>query len=688
MMKTQKFILQIALLVVFAGIPPMQGEESAQEIFTQLAAPVRDSAMNREERAKTLPSLAYLPAEAEAVVAVPDAPSTIQEIMRLFGGEALRDEQKRCMESVADAAFMVGRGGSGNSPELVLPILMHAARAENLQRCERKWSSSAKSEFVPAIRRAFQKQLHLARNEFLTAWDQFHPAPIYYAITARAGHEKDFAEGYQLMVQALRDLAQRESGIHFVQHGMYKGVRMSQLKAWEIFTRQMPEDPDIRLAMEQREIYLLTFSKENAALAILCERPDDIALPASADYSMLYSPKLDRADAHLSNLLMTGWISSRLSSAARELHLLDKLSAAQACVNVMREVSMLDPKNRSEYEAAATGIAELALTPSVLDEGSTPLTIQMWQQGQGVMVETVGGAQGMTFESGKLRLPQLSASPDTIFYMESTSFSAPHMPDFTTCWVKLCKILPDVAKGVALTLSTEKRGKLEAWAYYTRLLNKELCSLSDGLETIGDGMAAPFALAAAEVKSKDLGKSGTAWAFTSAVKKRVALADGWQRLLSSFAQALGKIGIPPVLAHVIPVEHSGEDNGVDHYSIALPFSQFYALPSLTLSKSYLVLGNNKSYNEKLMSEAEASMPFCGAVNFVNLPLLRDALRAGESSSVSSHGRSTLADFVSRLAQRVDHLFSVSTIRDGLRTARALMILRESTKENSAATSSN
>lgn len=680
-MKTRHLIPHTVLLTVLAALLPVQGSETPQEIFTKLSAPTEPVPMRANARAEAMPSLAFLPAEAEFVLALRDAASSTREIMRLFGCP-MDEEQSRCLESIGDAALVVG-SGQGGSPQAALPILMYAARTQGMEHCEAQWCERARPELVPAIHRAFRKQSSLTKSELLNALEQFHLAPIYYAATPRPGRESEFAATHAKMVDELKNIAEREGGVHFVQHGPYTGLRMSQLRAWKYITGEEPQDAELRLALEQREVYLITMMIQNAALTILCESPADISLPASPEFSMLYSPKLDRCDPHIHHMLATAWMSSALSTAMRASSLLSRLSIAQSVVSTLREVSKEDPANRRAYEAASAGVAGLVLCPGALDAASTPLTMQMWQEGRDVVAETVGGAQGMTFEPGKLRLVSGATAPGTFFYMESSAFDAPQFSDWMACRTKILTAVPDICNGIALTLRKSERGTAETWAYYMRLLAEDVESLGQALGTLSAGMGAPFAIVGAEVSQND--SRSEVWAVGAAVKNREAISDGWQQILRSLGHALGKLGLPPILVHAFPIDHKNLGEQGDSYSLTLPFTAERTLPTVALNSDYFVLGNNAKLNEHLLTEAKEDVPFTGAVNSVHVPTLARVLSASHCPLMAdSPCAARISGFVQRLAERVEWLFSTSTIQNGLRTARARMtLLPEDTEESPA-----
>ncbi len=673
-MKTRHMTIRAAWIATLAAAPLAQALEPPEEIFTQLSAATQAVPMQEEERAQALPALAYLPTEVEFALALRNGGAGVRELMRLLG-RTMSEDETRYVENMGNAAIVIGKK-PGSAPAMALPIMMYVMQAESLARLESSWIKRAKPEYKAAIRRAFGKQAEANKGKLLSALEEFHPAPVYCAVTARAGHEQDFEVVHAQMVEALRGIAERETGVHFVQHGPYSGLRMSQLRALELLTGQAPQDAEVRLALEQREIFLLTKAVQHGAVAALCESSSDISLPTAPEFSMLYSPKLDRSDPHMHHLVATAWVSAALSSAVRTSGILDRLSIAQAVVNTLREVSMEDPERRQAYEAASAGVAGLALCPSALDAVSTPLTMQMWGQGDEVTAETVAGARGMTFEPGKLRLVSQATAPGTFFYMESSAFTTPYVANAAERRGKIMSYLPDVCSGIALTLREEDRRKAEAWVYYMRLLTGDMKSMGEALNTLGTGLGSPFALVGAELK----GDEG-AWALGAAVRNRQAIADSWRQMIESTGSALGKLGLPPILAHALPIERDTIGEHGYSYTPTLPLAREHVLPTVALNAQYFVLGNSKALNTKLLTAAKGEMPFCGAVNSAHLPTLARIMNEVRCPMIVDAPCATrVSAFLRRLAERVEWVFSTSTITNGLRTARARMLLHAPSNE--------
>lgn len=666
---------------VILGVTELQADGSPQEIFNELCATSQPVVMQPQKRAQSFPALAVLPAEADMVAAVAEPGEALLGLMDICGKEV--DETMRAkLSSIRDAAIVMGKG-SADALREAIPLMSHSSRLEMMRMCEKKWSAKARPEYVECIHTEFARQRERDRIGLLTALERFHPAPVYCALTAKDGREKDFAECHRVLLDALREAATRDCGIQYVEHGGYAGVRMSRLKAMELMRCRAPEEAEVQRVLSQQEIYLLTRNRGRAALVILCEEPGNIVLPPTAAFSMLYSPKLNGADAHMGSALATVWCSTAFNRTMRTLGDENSYSTAQAVVNSLRAIGAKNPQQQQIFNDAAEQLAWLYSRPSHLNVLKTPFTMQVWQQENEVYVETVSDAQGMKFEPGELRLADQAEARETIFYMESTAFNVPHTTPYADHWDRMSQALLQVGEGIVLSLQDAERGSVDAYLRYARLFRNEIEAVGKAIHTIGSGMAAPFAVLLCH--PADAGASsatGSSWAFGAAVKNRKVLSEGWQQLVDAVGSAAGKVGVPPMLLQALPIEKQELGNAAVSYALALPFAQAESLPRIAVNNQYFVLGNAGSLNAHMLSSASEKMPYCGAVNSIHFPRLAQAVRLGHLPIAEAIGasREKVEGVCERLAERVNKLYSVSTISDDVRTARALMILSKPSEQ--------
>ena len=650
----------------------LHAEPTPQDIYTQLAAPAQQVPLVPEKRVEKLPALAYLPPNGDMIVATADAGQCTLELMRLLG-EKPTAELERSLSSIRSSALAAGVG-SASTLEQLLPILMQHSQKTALQEAEKMWSEHAEPTYADAIHKAFAKQLKLQQEHALSTYEQFRFTPVYYAVTAIPGREEDFQTMHRDLLQAMQQAAQQNPDLKYEQMGPFAGLRISQLSAYKWLMKRDPEDSRLSQAMAQRELHLLTAQNGSAAIFILCERPGDIDLPEQPEFSMLYSQKLNGANAHIDNLLATAWISSAFSRVLHRSLQSDRFPAARAAIDALRAISAQDAKQQATYDAAVQGIVNLVWQPPFFDEIQKPFTLQVWQHGKKLCMESVSDACGMDFAPGHLQLVEQSVSPQTIFYMESTAFSAPHPPNPAAYWESVSTSALNITKGLLCTLQEKDRNVAADYIRFTELFLPEIQALGSAMQTLGSGLGSPFALLAAQEKS-DQGELHTDWAFFATVRDRQGLKQSWQELLATLGRAAGKLGIPPMLVSALPVSTQKLSDEAVAHSIDLPGAKAKALPKVALSNSRFVMGNSDSYNAKLIAAPNADMPFQGAVNSIDLPRLAAALDRADCTACCADSKQKVTAFMHRLAERVQRLFTTSTISNNTRTARGLMLMK-------------
>lgn len=661
--------------LAWGALAPLPAATSPQEIFTRLAEPTRPVPMAPEKRAAALPALALIPGGADMVLASAGAGGDTLELLRLLG-EAPSAELAQQLGSIQSAALATGAGA--DALQSMLPLLLHASQIEQMQLCEQLWTRKANPAYAEAIHSGFARQMQLQQQAVLSAYLAAQLAPIYYAATAIPGREADFLALHRECLRRMQAAARQSDELTWVEIGGYAGLRLSQLTAYKWLMKSAPQDTAIRDALAQRELYLLTRAQGGMALTVLCEHPVDVAPPQEAVYSMLASPKLNGADACMEQLKFTGWCSATFYRALRLSMEAHHYPLTQAVLQALGNIAQVDqiPAHQPLYQEAARDIAWLVWQPPYFNEISTPLAVQVWQPQPGVLaMESVSGAQGMDFEQGELQYVDQAGSPGAVFYMESTAFSAPHPPHFGNMGDKVATALLGAAKGIAITLRAEEQQRVMPLLRYAEVFRPEVAAVSNAVQVMADGLGAPFALLAAqETGSTAAAQPDMAWAFCAAVHGRPNLSGGWEQLLSTAALALGKLGIAPELVRSLPITDVPLGPTAREHALDLPGIGAKLLPRVAVSDSRFVLGNSSAYNAQLINSTGAPMRFKGAVSAIDIPHLASCL-----SRVNMSGCGPILQRVpqalNRLAERARTLYSVSTIRQGIRTARGLLLLK-------------
>ncbi len=633
-----------AVVLVWGGV--LRGAETAREIFTRL----NTLPSCTPEQARALPGI-ELPADADLVLTVRDVSENASVLARLSGMK-LKPEWERDSAYVKDAALVLGRGYS-------LPLADYISQVQSLRRWEGVRTSRARAQVVPAIRRAFRRQEHVCKEDFLHAVKASHVAPVYLILTVEPGQEKGFEAMHHRVTEILRQWAGCGDGTQFLEYGDFRGIRMSRRRAWELFTGSSLRDPEIINALEQKDIYLLTTLREGVALTVLCEQPTDIVLPKrTARASVSENTKASHPE-----LCATLYASPELCRVRQNLLTLKRLNLAQACVNALREAYIDEPQHAAAYGAAQDSLCELVDGFGEIPQCRVPLTAQLLKFDSGMLLECTVDALQAEFHPGILQHTEQADAANTAFYLESTAFTCPAAVNLVPSRDRVGRYLPIVCQGVALTLEREARRTPAGFAFLAQMLCEDSCGLMNALRTMQDGTEPPLTFVATQPAKRGLLPS---WAVGAAVTRRTALSYGWRQLLNGVGQVSEGFGLPAAWADVLPVRHSVPVKGVDAYSLALPGFDGVSLPNVVLNDREAAFGNDAALNTRLITHSSPPLPFCGAVCSVHLPTLTDTM---------SHVRTfcpQLVDSAAHLARLFEHLYAVFVTRNDSISIRAYL----------------
>lgn len=659
--------LTISAACAWGALMPLQAEPAPEEIYTRLSAPARPVPMRVEQRARCLPALSHLPAKADMVVAMVEPGHAVISLMKLLG-VPVSPETEAGAASIRDAALLAGVGSARTLDE-AMPAWAQVTQPESLRRLGELWAAYAVPEQAELIRKAFQWQSDCVRRGAVEALAGIQPAPIYCALTAQPGREAAFARMHEAAVAALRRAAEGDADLHYEEVGAFRGVRATWLYVYRLLMHEAPADAELSRALDEHEVYLLVRAEAGVAWYVLCAAPSDIRLPQSPEFSMLASSALSGADAHIEHLLATAWAGPDFNRIMRRCMHSSRLPLVLAAVHALHLIAAQDADHSEEYGAAARSLMRFIEQPPYFDAVQSPISVQVWQAGpREVCVESVSDACGMQFEPGKLQFVHRGTAPTTGFYMESSAFSAPHERSFVRSFDAVCTGLLEAAQGIALTLREPYREPVEAALRFGSLIRNDIRGMGQAVGTMGEGLAAPFALLGAPCES------GTGWALCTGVSSRSTLAQGWDEFQAATAAVMQKAGLSG--AEGLPVTSRRLGQGSTAYTLHCPGIGGAALLNVALSDTRLVLGNEPAYNEALLGAAPGDMPFCGAVSAVRMPFLASALANVPEWGACGH----MAQALQRIAEQVSVVYSVSTIHDGMRTARALLILRAPANE--------
>lgn len=665
-------LLAVAAAVCTAAAP-VKAAPGAQEVFATLAQREAPAEMQPARRAAAVPALALLPAEADAVFAAANAGESALALTRLRDCGCKVDEAQ--LASIGSAAMSAG-GGSSAAFERALPALVYAMQLASLEEWEARWCEHARPELVEAIHRGFSSQLQYTRRNLQAVLADCHLRPVYAALTAQPGREAEFRNLCRSVQQAMRRAAEKGAGRWVEQAGYTAALCASQLHLWKLLTGREPDSADLREHLAQREVWLLAREQENSLLLALCERVQDVALPPqSAEASLLTTPLLSGADAHIEQLRAAAWVSPEYFRALQRCLLAEKNPLMLALADSFRALGQAAPKDQGLYTQAVEAALSLAALPpqDATPRITHPMQMQLWQPAPDTLrAHASMDAWGARFEPGELRLTNCATHPGTIYYIETTAFTTPYIPPHEG----RCKSLLNVGQALLLSLREDSRDSLTPLLHGAALLAPEAVALEGALRTMGSALGAPLALVSGDTAPGE----DPAVALCAAVKTRAGLAEGWRQMLSALGRAAGKLGLPETLLTELPVASREPAPGITEHALHLPFLPKGMHPSVALSDSYWALGYSPALNQRLLAQAASGagrMAYSGAVSAFSFPGWAKTARTMTDRAGDKPGKAlSITRFLERLAQKAILLLHATTIQNGAYECGTVVKLKE------------
>lgn len=194
-------------------------------------------------------------------------------------------------------------------------------------------------------------------------------------------------------------------------------------------------------SLQGRCFYLLGRVVDGHKLVVvLCENPDEIALPASEAESLLASARLDAADARMSELLLLAEGDLRMTrfpvqmgmvalfgpswmAVCTEPHMLLRMMAL--VVDAVRDAS---PDAAARYEAAVAAMRRLA-DATAGPAAEQPAALAVWQSGRELHAELRCRGAAPRFSPGALHYTPLATAPGVQLYAECTPTVSERLPE-------------------------------------------------------------------------------------------------------------------------------------------------------------------------------------------------------------------------------------------------------------------
>lgn len=621
----------VAALAVIGAANSVYGEQPA-EIFAKLAEPAAVAERNIEARAKAIPALAELPADAEGMLAI--------KVPEEFSPKA---------EGVDSAAVCIGKGSAQAAKDYsdalttFAPVsggdgMLFSALIEPVPGSTEVKDTAKKQLVKEQLAKFLQEKTEI----FYQTLEKGSVPVIHAVLTAKPGKEKQFVN--RVCASLYRRFQCLPDGAQKVTVQGYSGVRISVfdlIKASVENLRSNVKDvkdangvqlDETRLhkALDNRYIYLLTKVEKGIAKIVICGKPEQIQFPTSIETSMAASPMADGMDAHVDSVIATAYIPKDLKNDVfsvkkfAEMVLGGELGR-DLYRSVFSAMAQRFPQEATQFTAAAAGVDEVYRQFATTGGGVTSdCTLQVWREGKDVWAELAADTEDV-YASGELRHLDLAAAPNTWFYAESTSCPS-LLPQLNL--QKLVGAIADISEGCFLMRDWDEDSVDLTGAPNIRLHRTEYEGVAAGLDRIFAELSAPFTFVVTAEKQEIPNAQGVASGETEivmiqgggiqiAVRDQKGLDEGWKQFSENVAPFIGS----PILSF-LPVQSTTLPDGATVYNIDSPPGMMGGCtPQIIRDNSSVILAADADTARCLHESTGSALPLSGsAFAFKGQPL--------------------------------------------------------------------
>ncbi len=592
-------------------VAPLYAQDQPATAPTGTAVETPTATVSNQSAAK-LGALALLPKDAANFLVLPDVGGNLA---RMGGGCGIPAELQ-----AIDVIALADTAASGSSLAATAKFLSFICGTELASHFFDDWAKGA-SEAARGVLKQAQDPRFLDQK-LIAAIKDFVPSvkvtPQYVVVTCKPGSENVLEGAYKHAVERLAEEASLpDDPLDKVEVNGFTGVRLDLAKALK--DEEGEVNAALRETLDGRGLYVMLRLQGNALVGVLCENPEEISLAATPADSLQASDAVaEAAPALEKNLLALLRVSPELqavSNASTSAKTAQEL--ASAISGIFDQLAEKDAAHQPAYAKASAGVKALAAQyAALLPDISQPATLQIWSDENLHAVFTCD-AMGVSYKTAPLKHAALADAPDTCLYVESTplDLGATQLP---SCKVALSAAL-DVAKGMAETFDGPGReGALFSLQGVERFL-PELNSLASATGTIASGLDGSWTVLMDSVPGP-LPFGGDAKAtvniprlsIAAGVADRSKLGDGWNALVKTAGQVIGKLGGDPACVGMLPIVPANA-GAATTYKVALPFFTPDFVPSLAVSDSTLAIGTSDKLNAQLATTATGSATFAGTV---------------------------------------------------------------------------
>ena len=624
--------IRTTLMLMAATVAAPVYAQQPAEVFTTLSAPSTVQA-TAEQRAEAMPALAVLPADTEICYTVTNLPGLFDSIHNA-GMMSDRDYESMPEEVKAIHSVALGAGkNSGSTLSALAKLYSYVIYAQGGSELIEGWAANAADAYKSALKEVAEKAAKSSKEDLLKSLSEIKVGPAYGVLVGTAGSEAMLQEWFNTVVEEMQE-EDGHNGVSAVNVNGYSGVKY-QMPAEDAAPNEWDDEFDIAMKQEmaKRSVYLLYKLEGNKLIAVVCENPEDIQQPATAQDSVLGTEKLATADAKLSKgLHMVGYASPECTYAYKQLSYGIIPSVGNNIVSAFKAAEAQGGENAARFAAAAKGAEDIlnSINRYLIANVQNPTFGMASWNGSDIEVEFTADCNGIAYKPGKLSLLKQAADPNTVLYAESTYWTNPNSPDLNNlidCGLAVCD-------GFIATMPTEKQDEAEAQMQMIKAFLPEVKEAIASFKLVGEGMDNTMGLIVdgnGTMPAVLGGKPGNTTAFPrlavySGVSDRAKLSQGWDSILNVAGKVATKLGSDPAVLSMLPIVPRTIGKSTS-YSVAMPLFTENMVPNITVSDSAFVLGSSSALNAEIAETATGTMDFSGCVCSIKFAPLAKMLRS-------------------------------------------------------------
>ncbi len=644
--KTTLTLIGATLISVLQAAP-----KDAAAVYRSLAAPPAKVGANVSIRAEAYPVLEFIPADAEAFLALNDY--TDKAAVLLSTPIVKNETDDPAAPGPFDSAeyaeltdgFAIAMGkGSTQTFSAFQPIYTYLASRREGQLMAQSWSESAGEDYADIIR---DSGFSLSRSAAAASLIKVKSAtlkPIYTVLQIKYEGKHRLPGIMNACIEAAKG-----PGAESVTINGYKGWKYNAAALMADVDTSDKVGKQVKAAASAKSVYQLYKVQSNALIMVICENPAEIKLSGNVESSILAGDKMAFCDSVIRrNGIGVAYVSPELLNVFCAYSNTGINIVSGFASNAFKLLSAENPKQAQLFNSAGRGSRTLAswLTSFSSTKNTKPLTLAAWRMPSGAThVRINRDACGAKYSPGTIALSRMGSSSKTIFYTESTPFTAPlnyTIPDLVTASAH-------VFGAYDATLAESSTGG-EAAKLSSRV-QSTMMALKNVNKTFGSGSA--FVI---------FNVKGTPHvSYFNTYKDIKALTKAAERLATSAGALFGV-----KMKKLYKVNKGSRATSI---SVTLPESYGAFKSNVLMTNDSIAIGTVPALNNLVLKNAKAKTSFTGSVYSIRAAAL--APLAGAASAVDPSA-AMIAGMAGTVLSGIGDIHAVDTIRDGVRDTHILM----------------